>query len=1118
MSRQLLRGPSATAQWTRRDAGTADRSLPILVLPDAANAEHENAALPDSFYALPAVPQLVRDRADSPVFSLSLMLGRRPAADEDSIFSLIESAALACDVSIAVPDYVTRADSLLPLFARQVVFRLVTRDGTGDVATESVLVEAIAQGTGARAGLAAIVDRTEAQAMLGALQQRESNLTLACRVTYRTAESRVTVHLAARWANVYDFLKARAGGSFTETALRGHLLEMARTGVISAHRVEPSGLDVEAPETDPSALWNAFSKVRSMLLDTAGSVYTLRDRPDIALTIDSRLAVTTSNEAHVDLDAPLEAVIGGALDGLDAERFITLSYADAGTRGRPQPVPRRVSGSGTRGAEGATRGAAPIYAPAGGHVVSLARALTTDTTLRPFAHALLASDEVRLHTGPAHMFAVNNVVLGRVDGGAAPEPNLPVVDDPGGALWADHADSSRFWYAPEFKIAPVDPAADPDASTFQFTFREAGHDDRGRPVLEGEALFTVLRGISAATQAALVARGSPRADAVPIGGLSASLQLPVKDTSGQLRQIDLSGTVADKGSAIEVRVALMNDYLRVAYGDLAIANFQPNAAQLTLAYTFEAIVPAPDPNPRLQYVGKILMTPVAYTAMHANALRDVPFVDASRVAYRSPAADLVYQREAPLGTREVAAVGAARRFMGAAAVQPVAPFRPHMESAIRLQEYLREKRYARQTQGQSVLIPAFFPCNTLGAYYRQDLGDRKVSIGCQDSFSLGQTAFKLYEAIDDTSFANTRYKVYRSLSQPGHFLVQPTAYRIARYAPTEGDRAYRPAVYLYSSLDAEHEANNRCVVMASLEPDLPPWVRRELGSKLTTLHHNPVVQYLTEIDADVAYTWSLDGGVTAIDPHAAKLWNGFQATLSSDLAGGLQLQGMLRTSGVTANARFTLQDGTTLNTSLILDLSGLTGPWAGGPIATVLQASQATLTNGIELGVNVSDLIVYAASGASQSVRVDRLIEPGGFVLIDLPIAVADAYPVYAVQPGNPAQLSEASSFVEDIRTNVVFVSLVNYANHDLKRLDLNARLKEAPGSDTAVPVSEADPVGEADFVLPLTTYLGPRTLQFQVTKTDAASRVTTTPWLEWDLASQGNVVSLTWDLIGGDV
>src|SRR6185503_15298166 len=141
MPRAPAAGPSATAPWTQREAGTAGRSLPILVLPDAANVQREEDAR-ELFYALPAAAQLARDRAGHPAFSLALVLSRRPAADEDDIFSLIDSAAFACDVSIALPDSVTRADTLLPLFASQATFRLVAGGAAGSAGPGPALAEA----------------------------------------------------------------------------------------------------------------------------------------------------------------------------------------------------------------------------------------------------------------------------------------------------------------------------------------------------------------------------------------------------------------------------------------------------------------------------------------------------------------------------------------------------------------------------------------------------------------------------------------------------------------------------------------------------------------------------------------------------------------------------------------------------------------------------------------------------------------------------------------------------------------------------------------------------------------------------------------------------------------
>jgi hypothetical protein len=321
-------------------------------------------------------------------------------------------------------------------------------------------------------------------------------------------------------------------------------------------------------------------------------------------------------------------------------------------------------------------------------------------------------------------------------------------------------------------------------------------------------------------------------------------------------------------------------------------------------------------------------------------------------------------------------------------------------------------------------------------------------------------------------------------------------------------------IYLYSSLDAGNATNNRCVVMASLQPDLPPWARKDLEVKLARLHHSPVTQYVTEIDSELTYSWSLSGGPAAIQPQAAKLWDNFQVTLATDLAGGLQLQAMLAHSGISAQVSFKLADGTTLSTNLILDLTGLTGPWDGGPLETVLQGARVTLTNRIERGVNVSDVVVYAADGSTQAVRVDRLLTTGASVTVALPFTAAAAYPVYTLQAGGPADLTEIPSFVENIHTNVVFVNLINYANHSLKRLDLRVRLKEVPSSETGVPLSEEQPVSEAAFVLPLTTYLSAHTIQFQVTKTPTAGNGATTAWLEWDLTTRGNVISLTWELI----
>src|SRR5262249_26479748 len=153
--------------------------------------------------------------------------------------------------------------------------------------------------------------------------------------------------------------------------------------------------------------------------------------------------VTTANEASKDLDAPLEAVIGGALEEQDAESFIHLTYVDPGSRDGMQPVPRRMrSAPPTRELPEGGRGVPIDLAAVEGRVASVTRALTPDSTVRTAAYTLLASDAVRPQAGSAHAFVADNLSLGKFHGvlddpGAfePPQLHLPTVEDPGAALW-----------------------------------------------------------------------------------------------------------------------------------------------------------------------------------------------------------------------------------------------------------------------------------------------------------------------------------------------------------------------------------------------------------------------------------------------------------------------------------------------------------------------------------------------------------------------------------------------------------------------------------------------------------------------------------------------------------
>ena len=98
---------------------------------------------------------------------------------------------------------------------------------------------------------------------------------------------------------------------------------------------------------------------------------------------------------------------------------------------------------------------------------------------------------------------------------------------------------------------------------------------------------------------------------------------------------------------------------------------------------------------------------------------------------------------------------------------------------------------------------------------------------------------------------------------------------------------------------------------------------------------------------------------------------------------------------------------------------------------------------------------------------------------------------------------------IEEIQCNVVFVDLVNYANYGLTRLDIEARLRNVPGVTRVVMDNRR---GSVNFLLPLTTYLAARIVEYRVTKVFASKPAELTAWLAWDMNTRSNIVSLTWE------
>ena len=370
---------------------------------------------------------------------------------------------------------------------------------------------------------------------------------------------------------------------------------------------------------------------------------------------------------------------------------------------------------------------------------------------------------------------------------------------------------------------------------------------------------------------------------------------------------------------------------------------------------------------------------------------------------------------------------------------------------------------------------------------------------------------RLYEPVDiDVGVADPGVTVYRSLQVPGRFLVLPKAYTVTRFEPAD-TRAYRPALYMYSSVDAVHPERSSCIVMATLRPSVTPANRRALVDALrATLHPTPTLEWPTELAVDTGYEWAIaTGGATSaqVVPAVAKTPEGFQVSLATGIDGILQLKAILETGGITAAVSFPLADGTRLQSTLVIDLGRIDGPWEAGAVDAKVSSGTATVTNRVERAADVGEVLVFHGATRKDAITLERRLAAGESASVAIPADADTAVPRYALVTG-PATIDEVRTFIEDIYTNVVFVSTMDLAAAQLAALTVDARIVGVAGTGS-VGLDATVTSGQIGFVLPLTIYLTEPTLQYRVLAKGIDGTSSVGAWHDWRLDSQGNVVEI---------
>ncbi|MCP4897466.1 MAG: hypothetical protein GY906_10890 [bacterium] len=1114
-----MAGPAPGIQWHEK-LGTDEygEEVAVLTAPDAANSDRLNTGMSRLYHAILARPAVARAGDGASRLSLTFVLERIPSPEAAELAPLIREAVLGMDMTVAPSVSLLKSisgqdEEYRALFPVNAVFFLEDTAASQRLAETSVSMGQLT------VPLQATLDRDLALQLLDAVNGRAGSLRLGARLSYRVAGPSPGYRLSADVARVHEFLSSVAGPEriFYEKDVQNYLTLMIE---------QPDLVEVEGEGNDEvvnnsalaATVLPSFLRAMRLILTRSdeheaiaglGEAYSLIDRSPPSMTVRFSVSEIQATTTSLDVQASLHEFVAAALKGQDLDRIIHLVAIDEDGRG-VRELPRRVH---NRPASKSKPGDAIELAVMDHSVLAIAHAIKPVSSTQPAAaHALLAA----YHHRPHHIdaLALEDIVIHL---GQEQRRHLPVLDDPKSPLWPDRIDATdRYWYAPAFSVVEPDPQANPDESPFLFSFWTAGHDMHGRPGLEANLRVTLSRATPDAVQQKLNELGAQKAEPVETKNLSFVLEIPFRDQHGQTQVETCQCSLIERqGDRAMVTFRLRNDWVRLCYGALAYADFQVEPARVSAAYVFEAYVPITDGNFQILYGGKSVQLPVAYTAHDRERLSDRVHVDAGDASIKFRVGELRFgaiEHTAARAAAPVTVVAAAT-----VSTHPVSlpAIRPELHAATPFWNKFIRKKYAIRSELRRTRSDLFLPCNVYGGLYREELDAGPRVVACQDTLRLGETDYRLFEEL---SLPRPGYRVYRSLQTPGRFLVVPDIYAISRLAPDSGGNAYRPTVLLYSTINVEDLTQSRCVILASLEPDIPAFERARLRTELRQAYYpDPEILYLTELEGELTFDWVLPtGGLLRLEIEATRLWDGFEVSLVTDAVGVPQLGAILSASGVSGTATLRLPDGMSLRTALRLHLSRIVGPWDRGPIDVTLSAGgDVSLRNAIESTVNVGDLLILDAAGTvASTVRVGARLEPEAETTVSVPAGTTSTLPVYSIE-ASPSDLKEIRSYIEDIKVNLVLVNRIDFSGQDLKEVRLTGRIRGLEGEDEAAFTADSASAASLDFSLPLTVYLADPIIEYRATVEDRDDQKRVLAWKSWHLGTQGVIMEVTSEAIG---
>ena len=738
-------------------------------------------------------------------------------------------------------------------------------------------------------------------------------------------------------------------------------------------------------------------------------------------------------------------------------------------------------------------------------LVALPLAASSGAVAHPTAAAMIAGAGPAIATGPTSHVYVAGDAIGAFDGSepdddmATPTEHLPMVTDAAAPYWLDAMDDKQGWYAPALAVVAPAPSDDPAHATFCFTIERTGVVVG--PAGAGTGLRGVLRLTAGAAQtpnttAALTAAKVGSAQAVALQNVSAAFELPYRQAGASTVLLQrFQGIVSVAGNRITVEVALLDDWVRLAYAALA---YPPASGmsppRLIVDYAFRAYgrtrAAVLGGGVHHSLPGHVSNGPLPHPVVSPMLLKD-------RLAVMGPTSILQFGQESPGVGRDFQAIRLTSNTLTAV--------RPDLVATMNYRTRLITRSIVREES-----LTLSMPCSTFGGFYLEQSGSgATTAIGCQDSLRLGETNLRSFEEV--VKLRSSRARVFQSLQQPGRYLLLPAAYRVGRYAAASGARAFKPMIMIYAVLNSD-PTKNRYALTATLVPDLSPADNARLTRQLAAMAPKdsaPTIVLPTDpfVGAQVALTWVVPADWPA--PTSAAILDELVVTTSLPMDQALLMINMMDNGGMLGSVRFTLPDGLMMDAALTID-GTIVGPADSGPITTSLAGGTATLANPTQQAMHVTDLLTVTADGALATVPVDELLAPSGTTTVAAGAGATGCFADAAQAQIIP--IAELDIFEDDVSTDVTFINQVNFANHRLTALSVKARIKGDTHEQT-VALPEAG-TASLSFTQKITTYLGARSLEYALIQT-SLSGTTIGAWRPWDL-NRSIVIGVTADQIQG--